>query len=96
MIVRLFVRNLHYEVEEDELRKTFEEVGRPTVINIMKHKDTDKPRGFGFVTLDTMDDSVDCWRDKLQGRKIRGRAIHIDFAIPKENKETVGYRKDNQ
>lgn len=84
MIVRLFVRNLHYGTEDDELRNVFEEVGRPTVINIMKHKDTNKPRGFAFVTLDTLDEPGDCWRDKLQGRKIRGRPIHIDYAIPKE------------
>ena len=83
MIVRLFVTNLSYEVEESDLRDTFLKVGRPTVINIMKDRETGDPRGFGFVTLDTVDKPIDCWRSEIQGEVLRGRAIHIDFAYPK-------------
>lgn len=89
MIVRLFVRNLHYKTEEDELREVFKEVGIPTVVNIITHRDTGKPRGFGFVTLDTLDQSGDCWRATLQGRKIRGRPMHIDYSIPKDSREAI-------
>jgi RNA recognition motif-containing protein len=88
-IVRLFVTNLEYSVVEDDLREVFSKVGKPTIINIMKNRDTGKPRGFGFVTLDTLDEPPDCWRPALQGHKLKGRPIHIDFAIPKENKVIV-------
>lgn len=83
-IVRLFVTNLSYEATETDLRELFNLVGKPTVINIMKDHDTGKPRGFGFVTLDTMGASPDCWRVELQGQMLKGRPLHIDIAIPKE------------
>jgi len=83
-IIRLFFANIDYATTESEVREFFSEVGRPTVINLIKDKDTNKPKGFGFVTLDTMEKDENCWRDTLQGKDLGGRAIHIDFAIPKE------------
>lgn len=86
-IVRLFIANLDYETEESEIRDFFSDVGRPTVVNIIKDKKTDKPKGFGFITLDTMNKPEDCWRNKLQGKELNGRPIHIDFALPKADKK---------
>lgn len=85
-VTRLFVTNLSYDVTEPELRELFLEVGRPTVINIMRDRETNKPRGFAFVTLDTLDEPIDCWRAKIQGYVLQGRGIHIDFAYPKDKK----------
>jgi RNA recognition motif-containing protein len=84
-IIRLFFANIDYATTEPEIRDFFTEAGRPTVINIIKDKETNKPKGFGFVTLDTMGEDKDCWRSKLQGKELGGRSIHIDFAIPKKN-----------
>ena len=86
-IVRLFIANLDYETTESDIREFFQEVGRPTVINIIQDKKTNKPKGFGFITLDTMDKPEDCWRKKLQGKELRDRPIHIDFALPKIDKD---------
>lgn len=85
-VIRLFITNLSYEVEEKDLREIFLKVGRPTVINIMRNRDTNLPRGFAFVTLDTLDNSIDCWREKIQGQVLKGRGMHIDFAYPKDKK----------
>jgi RNA recognition motif-containing protein len=82
-IVRLFVGNLNYEVTEDDLREIFQEAGRPTTITIMNDGKGD-PRGFAFVRLDTMGEPDDCWREPLQGKKLKGRPMNIDFAIPKD------------
>lgn len=82
-VVRLFVRNLSYEAEDSDLRDLFKTIGKPTVINIMCYRNTGKPRGIAFVTLDTLDAPEDCWRSTIQGEMIRGRPIHIDFAFPK-------------
>jgi len=85
-IVRLFLANLDYKTTEGDIREFFLEAGRPTVVNIIIDKKTNKPRGLGFVTLDTMDNPEDCWRDKLQGKSLKGRHIHIDFALPRNTK----------
>lgn len=88
-IIRLFVANLNYDTTEAELREFFSQAGRPTVIHIMNDRETKKPRGFGFVTLDTLGKEKNCWRTKLQGQELNGRALHIDFALPKEPRERV-------
>ena len=85
--IRLFVGNLSYDATEDELRALFSEVGRPTVINIMKHYGTNRPRGFAFVTLDTLNNEEEAWRFNLQGRIFKGRSLDIDLAIPREKAE---------
>lgn len=85
-VTRLFVTNLSYEVTEQDLRDVFLKVGRPTVINIMRDRETNLPRGFAFITLDTLDQGIDCWREKIQGQVLKGRGMHIDFAYPKEKK----------
>jgi RNA recognition motif-containing protein len=85
-VTRLFVTNLSYEICEADLRELFLTVGRPTVINIMRDRETNLPRGFAFVTLDTLDNPIDCWREKIQGHVLKGRGIHIDFAYPKDKK----------
>jgi cold-inducible RNA-binding protein len=82
-VVRLFVTNLSYEAVDEDLRDLFKKIGKPTIINIMKDRKTGNPRGFAFVTLDTLEEPVDCWRSTIQGEMIRGRPVHIDFAIPK-------------
>lgn len=82
-VVRLFITNLSYEAESQDLRELFQTIGKPTIINIMKDRNTGNPRGIAFVTLDTLDQPADCWRSTVQGEIIRGRPIHIDFAIPK-------------
>lgn len=88
-VVRLFITNLSYEAEPQDLRELFQTIGKPTIINIMKDRNTGNPRGIAFVTLDTLDKPTDCWRSTVQGEMIKGRPIHIDFAIPK-NKPPQG------
>lgn len=92
-IVRLYVSNLHWDLTEDELREEFKKAGRPTIVNIIYERDTGEPRGFGFVTLDTMNKAMDCWREILQGNELRGRAMHIDYAIPKDQAGNVRKQK---
>ncbi len=83
---RLFIRNLDFEVTEDDLRELFLTIGKPTVVNVIRHRDTGKSRGFGFVTLDTLDEPADCWRETLQGHLLKTRHIHIDYAFPREDR----------
>lgn len=92
-IVRLYVKNLEFSVTEDELEAEFEVVGRPTICNVIRDYNTGKSRGFGFVTLDTMNKPMDCWREPLQGKKLKGRKMHIDYAIPKGQADQIKRQK---
>ena len=46
----IYVGNLDYNINEDELRGAFETYGQVDNVTIMRDRDTGQPRGFGFVT----------------------------------------------
>lgn len=74
---KLFVAGLPDSMTEDVLRQLFEATGG-TVVNVTlpKHRDTGRPRGFGFVTLATSDQAAAA-RDQLDGSLQAGRSISV-------------------
>ena len=74
---KLFVAGLPDSMTEDVLRQLFEATGG-TVVNVTlpKHRDTGRPRGFGFVTLATSD-QAGAARDQLDGSLQEGRSISV-------------------
>jgi len=74
---KLFVAGLPDSMTEDVLRQLFEATGG-TVVNVTlpKHRDTGRPRGFGFVTLATSDQAAQA-RDQLDGSLQAGRSISV-------------------
>jgi RNA recognition motif-containing protein len=74
---KLFVAGLPDSMTEDVLRQLFEATGG-TVVNVTlpKHRDTGRPRGFGFVTLATSDEAAAA-RDQLDGSLQAGRSISV-------------------
>ncbi|HEX7502441.1 MAG TPA: RNA-binding protein, partial [Acidobacteriota bacterium] len=49
--MNIYVGNLPWEIQEEDLRKSFEEFGQVASATIIKDKFTNKPRGFGFVEM---------------------------------------------
>ncbi len=50
---RLFVGNLAYQTEENDLQDYFAQAGAVTSVNVMFDKVTGKSRGFAFVEFAT-------------------------------------------
>merc|ERR1719250_115235 len=48
---KLFVGNLDFGTSEDDLKTHFEQYGDVEDVNIHKHQDTGRPRGFAFITF---------------------------------------------
>jgi len=70
----VYIGNLTFEVTEDEIRQAFSNCGEVTTIRLPKFQDTGKPRGFGYVTFDTVearDNALQCNGMELAGRSIR-------------------------
>lgn len=74
---KLFIAGLPDSITEDVLRQLFEATGG-TVVNVTlpKHRDTGRPRGFGFVTLSSAAEAASA-RDALDGSMQAGRAISV-------------------
>jgi RNA recognition motif-containing protein len=74
---KLFVGGLSDSVTEQDLRAIFEGAGLGVVdVNVPRDRDSGRPRGFGFVTLSTVD-AVDVARSKLDGSIQAGRAMSV-------------------
>ena len=71
---KLYVGNLNYETTEEDLHNLFNGVGQVQNAEIATHRDTERSRGFGFVTMMTVDEAiraVETLHDKaFMGRKL--------------------------
>jgi hypothetical protein len=71
---KLYVGNLSFDASESDLFELFKGVGSVTIAEIVSHKDTHRSKGFGFVTMTTIDEArraVSELHDKgFMGRKL--------------------------
>ncbi|MFC1962024.1 RNA recognition motif domain-containing protein [Chloroflexota bacterium] len=85
--MNIYVGNLSYDVNEDELRQEFAAFGEITSINIPMDRYSGRPRGFGFVEMPNVSEGQEAIR-KLNGKIIRDRALKVNPARPRtENRE---------
>jgi cold-inducible RNA-binding protein len=83
MGTRLFIGNLSYNVNEQELREAFTGEGiELRSVRVALDRDTGRPRGFAFVETMT-DDGAKASIEKLSGRMLQGRAIIVEEAQAK-------------
>ena len=83
MGTRLFIGNLSYNVNEQELREAFAgEQIEVRSVRVALDRDTGRPRGFAFVETAT-DEGAKASIEKLSGRLMQGRAIIIEEAQAK-------------
>jgi len=75
----IFVGNVPYDAQEDELRDLFSKVGNVTSVRVVCDKDTKQPKGYAFC--DFMDSSsVHAAIEKLNNMEYNGRKLRIDWA----------------
>jgi RNA recognition motif-containing protein len=80
MGTRLFIGNLSYNVNEQELKEAFTSEGIDVrSVRVSLDRETGRPRGFAFVETDT-DAGAKASIEKLSGRILQGRAIIVEEA----------------
>ena len=85
----IFVGNLSFNTNEDELRQLFESYGPVDRVSIMTDRDTGRSRGFGFVEMTNNEDG-DKAITALNGQQIGGRTINVNEARPKTERSSGG------
>ena len=78
----IFVGNLSFNTNEDELRQIFEGYGQVDRVSILTDRDTGRSRGFGFVEMASDEDGEKAIA-ALNGSQIGGRTINVNEARPK-------------
>jgi len=81
-VKNIFVGNLSFNTNEDELRQMFEPYGQVDRVSILTDRDTGRSRGFGFVEMSSNEDGEKAIA-ALNGQQIGGRTINVNEARPK-------------
>jgi len=87
--MNIYVSNLSFNVEDDDLRGFFEEYGDVTSAKVILDKFTQRSRGFGFVEMSD-DAAGEKAIKELNGAHVEGRAINVTVAKPREEKSNGG------
>ncbi|MEI6498889.1 MAG: RNA-binding protein [bacterium] len=87
----LFVGNISFDIDQDKLRSIFEEIEGVEVLeaSLIMNRETNSPRGFGFVKVKT-DEMAEKCVNELNGKEILGRNIVVNIAKPREERPRTG------
>jgi len=83
---KLFVGNLSYSTNEQDLRELFSEHGTVQSVNIIHNK------GFGFVEMSNSDEAENA-KKALNYVSVSGRNISVNDARPQKEKPRHGFRR---
>jgi RNA recognition motif-containing protein len=78
---KLYIGNLPYSVNSDELRKVFSEFGEVVDAVVISDKYSGRSKGFGFVTFAT-EDAAKSAAEKMNGKDMGGRNLVVNVARP--------------
>ncbi|KAL2523756.1 RNA-binding (RRM/RBD/RNP motif) family protein [Abeliophyllum distichum] len=79
---KIFVGGLASTVTENDFKSYFDQFGTITDVVVMYDHNTQRPRGFGFITYDS-EDAVDRVLHKTF-HELNGKMVEVKRAIPKE------------
>ena len=80
----LFLGNLSFEADRDNLYEIFGKYGEIVSVRIPTHPETEQPKGFGYVQYGSIEDAKKAF-EALQGEYINNRPVRLDYSIPKQN-----------
>ena len=82
---RLYLRNIPFEISEDDIRKKFSKYGNIEEIHIPINYKTNQSFGYAYIKYETVESSVMAM-DKMDGEYFMGRRLHISIAEEKYSK----------
>lgn len=81
---RLYIGNLPFSADENQLRALCEQEGRNvSSVSLVTDRETGRPRGFGFVEMANAADAQSCI-DSLNGFDFGGRSLTVNQARERE------------
>lgn len=80
---KLFVGNLPYTFNDDDMQRAFSEFGSVNNAKIIMDRDSGRSKGFGFVEMATAAEATAAIA-ALHGRDLGGRDMVVNVAKPME------------
>jgi RNA recognition motif-containing protein len=81
--MKLYVGNLSFQTTEQDLNELFAQYGTVKETNLIMDRETNRPRGFGFVTMGNAEEGQKAI-EALHGRNHDGRDLTVNEAKPME------------
>ncbi len=91
METKLYVGNLSYNVTEDQLRDLFGQAGKIKDVALIMDRDTQRPKGFGFVEMETQVEAQKAI-EMFNEYELEGRRMMVNVARPREDRGGSGAR----
>lgn len=82
---KLFVGSLSWNTTDDTLAQFFSQVGPIKSAKVIKDRNTNRSRGFGFVEMEN-DADAERAKNELNGKELDGRQINVNEARPQEER----------
>lgn len=82
MPIQIYVGNLAFSMTEDSIKELFEKFGEVVSVKIIKDRDTERSKGFGFVEMETKKEG-EAAIAKLNDTEVEGRNIKVNVARPR-------------
>jgi RNA recognition motif-containing protein len=94
--MNIYVSNLSFNVQDEDLREFFTEYGEVTSAKIITDKFTGKSRGFGFVEMPD-NEAAQKAITELDNGVVEGRTIKVMEAKPREERpaRSNNFRSNN-
>lgn len=86
---KLYVGNLSYTVDSNQLTTLFTEFGTVDTVNVITDRETGRSKGFAFVEMSTQGEAT-ASIEKLNGYDLSGRAMNVSEAKPMEKRDGGG------
>jgi cold-inducible RNA-binding protein len=85
METRLYIGNMSSETTEQDLRTMFSEAGAVGSVEVIKDRQTGKPKGFAFITMSSQAEAEKAIT-MLDGKEVNARALKVNIAKPKADR----------
>lgn len=92
---KLYVGNLTFDMGNADLEELFASHGQVRSAQIIMDRDTGRSKGFGFVEM-SGDAEAQAAINALNGREVKGRALTVNEAKPREDRPSGGSRGGSQ
>jgi RNA recognition motif-containing protein len=82
MSIKIYVGNLSFNTNEDELKGLFESYGAVESAKIISDQFTGRSRGFGFIEMENREEGLKAIQE-LDSKELGGRSLKVNEARPK-------------
>jgi RNA recognition motif-containing protein len=87
---KIYVGNLNYSTDENELENVFAQYGTVSSCRIISDRYTNRSKGFGFVEMEDAE-SADAAISALNGTELSGRTLKVNEAHDRNDRPRNNY-----